>query len=576
MGSRLPPGRNTRVDRHRTLTPGGSPESRHDAGSQIRSIERISPLERLQDAFGKRARIIGLDHDAIRGCHEFFRAAASGQNKRCAARQGLRGHGTEGLPPSGRLLRFRIPDGKREHARQEVEAIRAPPAVGLDQHLGIRWREELHAESGQPRPQHPFGRDARFAVGSSWSEASDPSRDTRASVQRMPQLRLRQFRDVVDLPAWFGTHLAARGAVLQLAVLGISSALLLILVVNTFAAAQREGTACRTRVCLLDSRRSRADAAQAKDLPMCQCRQPRNPVFCILPPHLLRELARNGTPAERDIALATLATDQTARISRVTYEMQAAGARPALMSTGPAEKHRTIYDGGRLEALPGRVVRNEGGKAVRDVAANEAYQGLGATWDFYVAAYQRNSIDDEGMRLDATVHYAERYDNAFWNGQQMVFGDGDGDRRHGVGARGTHLVRDDPRPPAQVDGAVRRIRASDCDGREPARSCAPMIVVLETEGGLAPVPGLQRPITVDSTDLEPEQAARLSKLVGDTNLFERPASAGNALPSAADVRTYTLTITDGARRHSMQFTDPVSDSQLAALRDFVKAHAGTG
>jgi Zn-dependent metalloprotease len=41
--------------------------------------------------------------------------------------------------------------------------------------------------------------------------------------------------------------------------------------------------------------------------------------------------------------------------------------------------------------------------------------------------YGRNSIDDEGMHLDATVHYGHDYDNAFWNGQQMVFGDGDGD-----------------------------------------------------------------------------------------------------------------------------------------------------
>ena len=43
------------------------------------------------------------------------------------------------------------------------------------------------------------------------------------------------------------------------------------------------------------------------------------------------------------------------------------------------------------------------------------------------SVYGRNSIDDEGLPLDATVHYGRRYDNAFWNGQQMVFGDGDGE-----------------------------------------------------------------------------------------------------------------------------------------------------
>ena len=63
----------------------------------------------------------------------------------------------------------------------------------------------------------------------------------------------------------------------------------------------------------------------------------------------------------------------------------------------------------------------------RDVAAREAFDGLGATWDFFREVLDRDSIDDEGMRLDATVHYAERYNNAFWNGSQMVFGDGDGE-----------------------------------------------------------------------------------------------------------------------------------------------------
>src|SRR6185437_13237179 len=41
-------------------------------------------------------------------------------------------------------------------------------------------------------------------------------------------------------------------------------------------------------------------------------------------------------------------------------------------------------------------------------------------------AYRRNSLDDKGLPLVATVHFGRGYDNAFWNGEQMVFGDGDG------------------------------------------------------------------------------------------------------------------------------------------------------
>lgn len=152
----------------------------------------------------------------------------------------------------------------------------------------------------------------------------------------------------------------------------------------------------------------------------------RNPLRCIVPPHILRALARNGTAAERDIALVTLAADETSRMTRAIAQLMDAGAHRAVMTGGPTQKQRTIYDGGGQESLPGKVVRHEGGKRSKDVAVNEAYNGLGATWDFYHAAYQRNSIDDAGLHLRATVHFGQRYDNAFWNGQRMVFGDGDG------------------------------------------------------------------------------------------------------------------------------------------------------
>ncbi len=72
-------------------------------------------------------------------------------------------------------------------------------------------------------------------------------------------------------------------------------------------------------------------------------------------------------------------------------------------------------------------MRIEGAPASGDAAVDEAYDGLGATFDLYWDVYERNSIDDEGLPLDATVHYGTDYDNAFWNGQRMVFGDGDGD-----------------------------------------------------------------------------------------------------------------------------------------------------
>ncbi len=88
---------------------------------------------------------------------------------------------------------------------------------------------------------------------------------------------------------------------------------------------------------------------------------------------------------------------------------------------------RRLYTANHQSGLPGQLVRSEGDPAGSDVAVNEAYDGAGATYDLYWDAYQRNSVDDAGMILDSTVHYQVGYDNAFWNGQQMVYGDGDED-----------------------------------------------------------------------------------------------------------------------------------------------------
>jgi Zn-dependent metalloprotease len=61
------------------------------------------------------------------------------------------------------------------------------------------------------------------------------------------------------------------------------------------------------------------------------------------------------------------------------------------------------------------------------VAVDEAYEYLGITHDFFWKEYQRDSLDNKGLILTGTVHYGREYQNAFWNGQQMVFGDGDGE-----------------------------------------------------------------------------------------------------------------------------------------------------
>jgi Zn-dependent metalloprotease len=156
---------------------------------------------------------------------------------------------------------------------------------------------------------------------------------------------------------------------------------------------------------------------------MSQLTVRRHSLLCILPPYILREIAQRGGPQQRARALRALAIDHTIRALRAGPRGR---GRPSMLAMD-GQKHRTIATAHHTETLPGTVVRVEGAPATGDAAVDEAYDGLGATYDFFAETYGRNSIDDEGLPLDATVHFGQDYANAFWNGERMVFGDGDGE-----------------------------------------------------------------------------------------------------------------------------------------------------
>ncbi|MER8043077.1 M4 family metallopeptidase [Streptomyces sp. NPDC094032] len=152
------------------------------------------------------------------------------------------------------------------------------------------------------------------------------------------------------------------------------------------------------------------------------------PVFCtIVPPHLLDRLAQAEDPRFFEPAQRTLEIDGAQRTRRRVTA--ARGIAPLAAPAGALSDTplRTMYDAGHGTTLPGVKVRDEGGPASADATVNRAYDGLGATFDLYLKAFGHHSIDGNGMPLNASVHYDEKYDNAFWDGEQMVFGDGDGE-----------------------------------------------------------------------------------------------------------------------------------------------------
>ena len=151
----------------------------------------------------------------------------------------------------------------------------------------------------------------------------------------------------------------------------------------------------------------------------------RNPVHWILPPYVLDKMAESDDPKVRRLAVEAIARSATLRATRTA--MSHFAAMVATLSPA-ARKDRLIYDLRNQGStfLPGRLVRRERGPKSKDPAVNEAYGYSGATYDFYKKLFNRNSLDDRGMTLISTVHVGRKYNNAFWNGEQMAYGDGDG------------------------------------------------------------------------------------------------------------------------------------------------------
>ncbi|QWF85183.1 hypothetical protein HUW46_08637 [Amycolatopsis sp. CA-230715] len=154
--------------------------------------------------------------------------------------------------------------------------------------------------------------------------------------------------------------------------------------------------------------------------------QHRHSLFCIIPPHMLESVAANATDKDvRRAVLEVLAVDTSVRAARLTEQFIAMPVAEVAPSA-TAHLQRYIYSANQTQNLPGTLIRSEGQAASGQVTVDEAYDGLGATFKLYWDIYNRNSIDNAGMDLKATVHFGVNYDNAFWNGVQMVFGDGDG------------------------------------------------------------------------------------------------------------------------------------------------------
>jgi len=146
----------------------------------------------------------------------------------------------------------------------------------------------------------------------------------------------------------------------------------------------------------------------------CKCR------CCFVPPIVAESLARNGVEEAR-ISLTQSQQFRTDRSSRVMNMSQFAG----LIPTGTAS--REVYNcQNKWEQRVPPPVRKEGDPVTGDQDTGLAYDYAGIVRDYFKNVLNRNSIDNLGLDIILNVHYGVNYMNAFWDGEQMTFGDGDG------------------------------------------------------------------------------------------------------------------------------------------------------
>src|SRR5215207_9665511 len=88
---------------------------------------------------------------------------------------------------------------------------------------------------------------------------------------------------------------------------------------------------------------------------------------------------------------------------------------------------RQVYDCQHQWEQRVKLVRKENESDTGDESVDQAYASAGIVRDYYKQVLDRNSIDNAKMDLILNVHYGVKYQNAFWDGDEMTFGDGDGE-----------------------------------------------------------------------------------------------------------------------------------------------------
>lgn len=147
------------------------------------------------------------------------------------------------------------------------------------------------------------------------------------------------------------------------------------------------------------------------------------PSCAFLPPYIVSRLADNDDPEVRKLGIHTLEASAVARTHR---EMNPAQLLGRLSAPGRGRR-RSVYDmEGRTRPLPGSIKRREGARPTGIEDVDRAYDYAGVTYGFYKNVFDRESLDGAGHGLKSSINFGFEVGNAFWDGNQMIYGAGDG------------------------------------------------------------------------------------------------------------------------------------------------------
>ena len=158
------------------------------------------------------------------------------------------------------------------------------------------------------------------------------------------------------------------------------------------------------------------------------CTNHRNPIQCILPPYIadkMMDSKKMTTEVSLDNQLRNYRFHSDRKffsaLSRPNQKIMAVKQVKAAKPKPIIEVHTCAHG----YSLPGKLISQKSLPVSKDKDVRNVYHGAKYTWEFYNKIFNRNSIDNKGMALINSVHYGKKYDNAMWNGRQMVYGDGD-------------------------------------------------------------------------------------------------------------------------------------------------------